>query len=154
MTESAHTPGPWTVCGDGKCSCKTIHCGDFPIAQVTHGPWGDDYPAIRLVGTCSLDMKAEAYMEQFAYGEVSEPLARANARLIAATPDLASAAQQAWGALSWIIAYDSEDKTLARAIAALEAAIEKAGTFDFAAMRAKVEADRIAFVKTIAKATP
>lgn len=85
---SEHTPGPWKVCGDGKCSCKTVMSPDFPIAQITHGPWGDDYPAIRLVGTSSLDTKAEAYLEQITYGDVPEPVARANALLIAAAPDM------------------------------------------------------------------
>lgn len=86
--QGKHTPGPWSVCGNGECSCKTIMCADHPIAVVTHGEWGDDYPAIRLVGTSSLDQKAEAYMEQITYGEIGEELARANALLIAAAPDL------------------------------------------------------------------
>ncbi len=78
---------------------------------------------------------------------VTVDLTQSELRLIAAAPELARAAQMAWGALAWIIAYDSEDKILARAMAELEAAIQKSGTFDFKAMRAKVEADQ----KTIAR---
>ena len=59
-----HTPGPWTACHDGECSCKIVSCAHYPVARVTVGKWGDDYPAIRLVGSSSLDMKAEAFMEQ------------------------------------------------------------------------------------------
>ena len=56
--------------------------------------WGDDYPAIRLVGSSSLDMKAEAFMEQITYGEVNEETATANARLIAAAPKMLAALQE------------------------------------------------------------
>lgn len=69
-------------------------CNDYPVAQVTNGDWGDDYPSIRLVGG-SLDRKAEAYMEQITYGHVSEPTARANWRLISAAPDLYAALVEA-----------------------------------------------------------
>ena len=86
-----HTPGPWSACGDGDCVCKTVTCGDHPVALVTHGKWGDNYAALRLVGTTSLDMKAEAYMEQITYGEVPEATAKANALLIAAAPELLAA---------------------------------------------------------------
>jgi hypothetical protein len=36
----------------------------------------------------SLNRKAEAYMEQAGYGNIPEEVARANARLIAAAPEL------------------------------------------------------------------
>jgi hypothetical protein len=67
----------------------------------------------------------------------------ADARLIAAAPDLAEAAQEAWKAISWIIAYDSEDKALAKAKAKIEAAIKKADIFDYDAMRAEIKAAQI-----------
>lgn len=86
----SHTPGPWKVCGDGDCSCKTVMCGDHPIAVVTHGEWGDEFPSIRLVGP-SMMARAEAYIERFAYGSVPVETARANALLIAAAPDLLAA---------------------------------------------------------------
>lgn len=89
------TPGPWMACDNGKCSCKVVSCADFPIARITCGEWGDDYPSLRLVGTSSLDIKAEAFMERIAYGTVSEEMATANARLIAAAPDLLAALKSA-----------------------------------------------------------
>ena len=77
------TPGPWNVCNKGDCSCKAIWCADNPIAEVTVGDWGDDYPSVRLVGS-SLELKAEAYMEQITYGTIDEKVAKSNARYIVA----------------------------------------------------------------------
>lgn len=76
------SPGPWHSCGDGECSCKIVSTADHPVAQIVHGDWGDDYPSIRVVG-CSLEAKAEAYMEQITYGHIPDEVATANARLIA-----------------------------------------------------------------------
>lgn len=74
---------PWSACNDGECSCKQISCDDYPIAEVTHGDWGDDYPSIRLIGG-SLDIKAEPYMEQITYGNIPEETATNHARYIVA----------------------------------------------------------------------
>ena len=82
------TDGPWTACLDGKCQCKFVSCGDHPIAKIESGEWGDEYPAIRLVGVSSLDYKAEAYMERIPYGGIDPEIAAANARLIALAPAL------------------------------------------------------------------
>ena len=82
----AHTLGPWSVLAD----TNQIWCADYPVAEVTWGKWGDDYPSIRLVGP-SLQLKAEPYMDRIEYGEIFEDTARANARLIAAAPDLLAA---------------------------------------------------------------
>lgn len=89
---SGHTPGPWSYCGAdrGGCSCLTITAPDHPIAEVTGGAWGDRYPSIRLTGN-SLERQAEAYMEQITYGEVPMEVAKANAALIAAAPDMLAA---------------------------------------------------------------
>lgn len=92
---SGFTPGPWTACCEGACQCKQVGAEHGPVAKIISGKWGDDYAAIRLVGESSLDYKAEAYMEQITYGEVSEEEGRANARLIAAAPDLFSVAIKA-----------------------------------------------------------
>lgn len=83
---AAFTPGPWHTCGD-QCSCGVIMCADHPVAKVISGDWGDDYPALRVTGP-SLDQKVEAYMEQITYGHLDPDVARANANLIAAAPDL------------------------------------------------------------------
>ena len=83
-----HTPGPWRACNGAKCPCLTVSCGDHPIAQVTNGDWGDDFASIRLVGDSSLNLKAEAFMDQITYGHINIETARANARLIAAAPTL------------------------------------------------------------------
>ncbi|MDE2106917.1 MAG: hypothetical protein KGL39_57415 [Patescibacteria group bacterium] len=89
MTGFKYTQGPWRVCGNGDCSCKTVSASDHPICKVTSGDWGDSYPSVRIVGhSFSLDRKAEAYMEQITYGCVDEDVAKGNALLIAASPDL------------------------------------------------------------------
>ena len=80
MTE--HTPTPWSICNKGDCPCLTIWCPDHPICTVESGVWGDEYPALRLVGETSLDRKAEAYMERIEYGAIDTTVARANALLI------------------------------------------------------------------------
>jgi hypothetical protein len=84
---SAHTPGPWRYC-DCQSKCLSVNCSDHPIARVVGGEWGDEYPAIRLVGTSSMDMRAEPYLAKAGYGRVDMDEAEANARLIAAAPDL------------------------------------------------------------------
>jgi len=81
-----HTPGPWKILAD----TNQIWCADYPVAEVTRGKWGDDYPAIRLVGP-SIQLKAEPYMDRIEYGEVFEETALANANLIAAAPELLAA---------------------------------------------------------------
>lgn len=78
---SDHTPTPWNLCCEGKCSCLTISSTYFPIAKVTSGRWGDDYPSLRMIGG-SIEGKFEAFMEQITYGEINPDLARANAKFI------------------------------------------------------------------------
>ena len=89
---SKHTPGPWHLCGDdrGGCSCNTVTSPDYPIAKVTLGEWGDEWPSLRLTES-SMAGKYETYMEKCTYGEVSKETAVANARLIAAAPDMLAA---------------------------------------------------------------
>lgn len=87
ITEAAHTPGPWSVCGDerGGCKCNTIMSENHPIATFERGEWGNEWPSLRVVGG-SLDRTAEPYMEFDAMGEIPDAEALANARLIAAAP--------------------------------------------------------------------
>lgn len=86
-----YTPGPWHACRNGICSCGQVWCSDYPVAEITRGEWGDTYPAIRLTDGTSMSRVAEAYMEKIVYGSISDEMATANARLIAAAPDLYSA---------------------------------------------------------------
>lgn len=90
VSKAAHTDGPWSACKDGKCACHTVMCADHPIATITSGDWGDDFPSVRLVGD-SLDRKAEPYMDQITYGSVDPAVAEANCRLIAAAPTMLEA---------------------------------------------------------------
>lgn len=85
-----HTPGPWSHHVDIACKCGYVSASDHPVAKVISGDWGDDYPSIRLVGG-SLERVAEAYMDQITYGRIDQAEADANARLIAAAPDLLAA---------------------------------------------------------------
>lgn len=82
---AAATPGPWSSCGD-KCKCRHVMSNDFPIAEVTKGDWGDDYPSVRLVGDSSLDLRAEPYMAQITYGNVPAEQFLANRAFISSAP--------------------------------------------------------------------
>ena len=86
----AATPGPWSACRNGKCCCKMVWTADHPVAEIEHGVWGDDYPAVRpktdgldRLGD-SPDHVYEAYTEMMEYGEIPEETAEANAVFIAA----------------------------------------------------------------------
>jgi hypothetical protein len=86
--EAKWTAGPWSACCDGDCSCALVWCPDYPIASVTRGEWGDEYPRLRIVGDSTLEEKAEPYIDRIVYGAVNKNTAAANARLIAAAPEL------------------------------------------------------------------
>lgn len=86
----------WVLCNKGECKCLTIsdRASDSPVCKVFDGKWGDDYPALRIVGD-SLQQKVEPYMEQITYGEIPHEEAVRRARLIAAAPDLLEAGRRA-----------------------------------------------------------
>jgi len=54
---------------------------DYPIAKVTSGKWGDDYPSLRIVEP-GIEAKVEAFMEQITYGEIAPEAAKTNAKRI------------------------------------------------------------------------
>ena len=83
---SGHTKGPWHVCGCGKCG--QVSCSDYPICRVERGDWGDS--------------------AEMVYGHIPIAEGDANARLIAAAPDLLEAAQIGAGALEALIAIASD----------------------------------------------
>lgn len=72
------TKGDWRACQNGECTCMRLSGKDHPIAKFDSGSWGDSYPAIRLVGDSSFDMKAEAYIEKMPYGDIPAEQAKAN----------------------------------------------------------------------------
>jgi len=115
-----HTPGPWFV---------FIGTGEFIVMPAGR-------PGEIATIPSALDRSSEAAKR-----------ASADADLIAAAPDLAFAAMEAWKAISWVINYDSEDGYLAAAREHLEAALKKSAVFDFVAMRAGLENIRAALSK-------
>ena len=113
-----HTPGPWNACGDGECQCKLVMYEDGPVAKVISGKWGDEFPNIRLVkNEQGMGEHAEAFVEMIEYGEVNEETATANARLIAAAPDLLAACELALHAFenNWAINWDDLSSAIAKA---------------------------------------
>ena len=118
----------WTLCEvtyGNICQCFQIGDDHGPVCKVTNGKWGDDYAAIRLVGDSSLDQKAEAYMEQLTYGEISLELAQRRAVLIAASPELLNALKASLLRLTELLGkgYSDDDMLL---LGQIESAIQKA----------------------------
>lgn len=125
-----HSPGPWRYCGQDRkprevCCCMQVWSttADHPVAKINCGKWGDDYPSIRFTkDSTSLCPKIEPYMEMFEYGYIDKEVAEANARLIAAGPELLAACKRAEQTISRL-AEDNEDRLL---VSKLKAAIAKA----------------------------
>lgn len=86
MSETRHTPLPWSHCKgkhpSGVCECMTISCSDGPVATVTNGDWGDFYPEIRITDDTIGTKRIEAYTEKMVYGSVPREVAEANAEFI------------------------------------------------------------------------
>ncbi len=95
---TGHSPGPWSACHDGKCSCGFISTADHPVAKVESGEWGDDYPAVKIVpserGLTGTSFEVTAYMEQVGYGRIDPEVAQQNAQLIAMSPEMLVLLQQ------------------------------------------------------------
>lgn len=110
MDELKATPGPWSFCCD---KCATVMSANHPIADITKGAWGDDYPSLRPMGSELLG-QYEVYMAQITYGDVSPDEAIANALLIAAAPELYKALEHANALLRVLVPKDiSVRETLA-----------------------------------------
>jgi hypothetical protein len=111
------TPLPWGYCGHTRedkvpCCCSQVWCADYPVAVITHGPWGDTYATMRQIPeTGSIEGKFEAYTAMIEYGKVEPALAAANVRLIAdgvnALPELLADLKQMEN-LKGVIAADDE----------------------------------------------
>lgn len=88
MTDQATpTPEPWEYCGEKRkhpehCECGYIWGEDYPIAKVTKGEWGDEWPAIKVERPGSINESAVPYTEKMVYGSVNEGTADANMELI------------------------------------------------------------------------
>lgn len=76
MTQTAHTPGPWQQFDNGGCTSDTRHCYGVEYSDVVWGPSGPGHGAI---ADCS------------PHGQPATDETRANARLVAAAPDMLEA---------------------------------------------------------------
>ncbi len=87
----AATGGPWTACCAKRDNgCSHVMHSDGMIAEVTKGPWGDEYPALRAVdehgnktSPGAIGAKVEPYIEMIEYGDVSPEQANKNKIFIA-----------------------------------------------------------------------
>jgi len=107
------TPGPWENCGHerGGCGCGAVWSipADSPVATVTLGEWGDEWPVIDK----DADGNPIAIMRKSSYGEVPPALGKANAAYIAAANPAA--------VLALIERVTAQDELLAQCKATLEA---------------------------------
>jgi len=107
-----HTPGPWYVIGEDDYRNHSID--DFMVcAQVGPDPGDGDLFITNIGPQCQL--------VQSEYGEIN----LANARLIAAAPDLLDALHAASAALDYVLR-GTDDPRIARDLATVNAAISKA----------------------------
>lgn len=56
------------------------------VCSITRGDWGDTYPVLRCIHDLTGEYKAET--EMIVYGHTPKDVAKANARLISAAPEL------------------------------------------------------------------
>lgn len=109
MTHATHTPGPWVATGWNNLTVNAI-CGDWPDAN--------EYTIVLMTGGPSLNS-----------GRQELEVMQANARLIAAAPDLLAALEtlleQAKATSAWDDAQSGEDQPMLDAVTAAQTAIAK-----------------------------
>jgi len=86
-------PGPWRECGHkrGGCTCGQVWSipADVPVATAIIGEWGDTVAVLKKEGR-----RKVAALDMMVYGSIGQETGKANARLIAAAPQLYEALVQ------------------------------------------------------------
>lgn len=105
-----HTPGPWLRCGDSGLTIYALHDNGF-------GYWKD--------GKRELVNRFYARIEDCRHQGGSIEEAEANARLIAAAPEMHAALKDALQVMLWLVNYDNPREDVAIAIRKAKAALAK-----------------------------